>query len=114
MELWYDRSLRPLQFWAAILSATRRTEAFAEYDLEAILTKAIECLDESATPVAKSLCLYVLGKVILLTREYYPDWSQWVACAAILSGEWAHDAGDALLIQRSESLFAEYARLLRH
>ena len=111
MEVCYDRSKRPLEFWAAVLSATRHSHALSEYDLEATMGIAMGYLHESSSPAEKSLSLYVLGRAILLMREHYPDWSEWVACAAILSGEWAYDAGDAVQMLRSEALFAEYIRL---
>lgn len=113
-EVRYDRSWRQLEFWAAALSASRGVYALGEYDLEAVIGRTMEYLNESASPSVKAMSLYVLGKSFMLLREHYPDWSEWVAWSAMLSGEWAQVTGNAVLVLRSEALFAEYVQLLKN
>lgn len=112
-EASYDRSRRPLEFWAAALSASRGLHALGEHDLEAVIGRAMGYLNESASPTVKSMSLYVLGKSFILLREHYPEWPEWVAWTAILSGEWAQVTGNEVLVLRSEALFTEYIELIR-
>lgn len=109
----YDRSCRPLEFWAAALSASRGLHALGEDDLEAVIGQALGYLHESASPSVKAMSLYVLGKSFLLLREHYPEWSECVAWSAMLAGEWALVTGNAVLVLRSEALYSEYIQLLR-
>lgn len=112
-DVHYDRTWRPLEFWAAALSASRGLHALGEYDLEAVIGRALGYLTEAASPPVKAMSLYVLGKSFLLLRDHYPEWSEWVAWLALLSGEWAHLTGDEVHVHRSEALFTEYIQLLR-
>lgn len=109
----YDRSQRPLEFWTAILASVGHPSSFTEDELESALSLAVQYADEGASAATKSLYLYILGKVILLLREHYPSWDEWVAHAAVLGGEWAHISGQRRLVARSDSLFLEYITALR-
>lgn len=112
-EVQYDRSRRPLEFWAALISATTHPQSLNELDIEAAISLALQSISEEASAATKALALCVVGKGVMLLRDKYPDWSEWAAHFAIRASEWAIDAGEQHLQVRSESLFEEFVRLNR-
>lgn len=109
----YDRTRRPLELWSAMLAVTRHPLTFSEDDLEAALSLAMRCCKEGQSPTTTANAMYVIGRSLLFLRREYPDWSEWVAHAAVLAGEWALASGDETCQARSEALFTDYVCLLR-
>jgi hypothetical protein len=112
-DMQHDRSCRPLEFWAAMLALVRHPSTVSEEDLEATLSLAMRCCQEEALPSTKAHALYVIGRCLVLLRHKYPGWSEWVAHAAVLAGDWALASGDKTCQERSEALFEDYMRLLK-
>lgn len=106
----YDRSSRPIEFWAALLVTTEHPESFSELDLEAAISLALGSITDETSPRTLCLALYVVGKSVLLLRCRYPAWREWVAHFAILAGERAADLGDQTLRARSDALFVDLIR----
>jgi hypothetical protein len=108
----YDRSYRSLELWAAALAALRHPSTFSEDDLEAALTLALRYIHEGVRPDAQCHAMYVIGRCLMLLRDQYPDWREWVGHAAVLASDGALVSGDITCQERTESLFVDYVNLL--
>lgn len=112
-----DFSLRPpyreLEFWAAALAVTPHVATFDEIDLEHALSIGLDYSSQTMPAHAKCLAQYVIGRAVLLLRDSYPEWREWVAHAAVLAGAWAEETEDQALHDRCEALFTDYISLIR-